>query len=726
MKRSKLRTSIYGLFNFDDNPDNNNEDNNNSPNDKNDASGKKKKPSWLQGEYDQLTNRLMDFIVPRAIEEGGSALEFADVEMQKNPMLGNNVEETIINPTTGRSRKISMSQTRQTLMTIGQKKFTGTAVVDALMKGLEANSREDAIILGNKLLTLGYLEDVKINNTTIETIPETKPEGTNGGIVNEEKKHEENKMKFQENSVYKYALKDQRVTAIIYSQLHTTKGHSADNLVRHFRQMVSLKKIRFIRDGFDLDLTYITRKIIAMGFPSSALEGMYRNPMEEVQRFFKFYHLNHFKIYNLCSERQYDPESFNGAVAHWPFDDHNPCPLNMIKPFCDSIDHFLRIDDRNTVAVHCKAGKGRTGLMVCAYLVHSGTAKTADEATRLFARRRTHNEKGVTIPSQIRYVNYYERIVRKLAPPIDTDVEWVLSQISFGPIPTGGCTPSFTVAVNGETVFKSANHMKSESYSSSTKVKSKQNSTASFRHLTTISNNNNKNKRKSKKNINNVGDKEAMWKNLEIFNIRFGEVDDIRFRFKDAAGLGGTKAKMFRCWLNAQFITDFDGDDSMKEITLTKNEIDEAIKDKKYPEDFKMTIKFRKSKREEIQGKDKVIRRSSFRLVGVGNKGNDGKSNDGAFMQNSVQSLTNISKILYEHIKEKTENEKKNSSSSTTSTINAKTYDEVSDDIDELKAQMKALNSSIENLQNIKQQLSNKLEQMEVELDEMPIDEVML
>ena len=46
-----------------------------------------------------------------------------------------------------------------------------------------------------------------------------------------------------------------------------------------------------------------------------------------------------------------------------------------------------------------------------------------------------------------------------------------------------------------------------------------------------------------------------------------------------------------------------------------------------------MTIKFRKSKREEIQGKDKVIRRSSFRLVGVGNKGNDGKSNDGAFVQ---------------------------------------------------------------------------------------------
>ena len=136
---------------------------------------------------------------------------------------------------------------------------------------------------------------------------------------------------------------------------------------------------------------------------------------------------------------------FNGAVAHWPFDDHNPCPLKMIGPFCKSISSYLRADNRNTVAVHCKAGKGRTGLMVCAYLLHCGAAKTAQEATHLFAKRRTHNEKGVTIPSQIRYVNYYERIVRNLAPPVDPEVEWVLSEISFHPIPFGGCTPSFTV-----------------------------------------------------------------------------------------------------------------------------------------------------------------------------------------------------------------------------------------------------------------------------------------
>jgi len=62
----------------------------------------------------------------------------------------------------------------------------------------------------------------------------------------------------------------------------------------------------------------------------------------------------------------------------------------------------------NIIAVHCKAGKGRTGTMIASYMVYTGMCETAGDALRVFGQRRTANGKGVTIPSQIRYVHYFE------------------------------------------------------------------------------------------------------------------------------------------------------------------------------------------------------------------------------------------------------------------------------------------------------------------------------
>ncbi|XP_023331913.1 cyclin-G-associated kinase [Eurytemora carolleeae] len=153
------------------------------------------------------------------------------------------------------------------------------------------------------------------------------------------------------------------------------------------KELVSKKKRRFVQDGFNLDLTYISDRVIAMGFPATSVEAMYRNNMDDVRKMLEQKHKDHYKLYNLCSEKSYDPQKFQGV--------------------------WLNEDEKNVAVVHCKAGKGRTGLMICAYLLHSRKLLSAEEVLSFYGLARTHDEKGVTIPSQRRYVDYYAAMINE-------------------------------------------------------------------------------------------------------------------------------------------------------------------------------------------------------------------------------------------------------------------------------------------------------------------------
>ena len=81
--------------------------------------------------------------------------------------------------------------------------------------------------------------------------------------------------------------------------------------------------------------------------------------------------------------------------------------------FCVDAYLYLVKDPRNVIGVHCKAGKGRTGMMICAFLIFAELCTTTEQALHLYGSRRTIDGKGVTIASQIRYITYFERLLKK-------------------------------------------------------------------------------------------------------------------------------------------------------------------------------------------------------------------------------------------------------------------------------------------------------------------------
>eukprot|EP00466_Bigelowiella_natans_P009358 jgi/Bigna1/49074/estExt_Genewise1.C_380078 len=152
-----------------------------------------------------------------------------------------------------------------------------------------------------------------------------------------------------------------------------------------------------------------------MGFPSEGMESNYRNSMRDVQRFFEIRHKDHYWIYNLCSERRYATSKFHDRVSVHDFDDHNPCPIDCVEIFMKEASCWLKFNAKNVIAIHCKAGKGRTGFMIACFLMYTNPWFDAERALRLFAVKRTKDQKGVTIPSQIRYVHYFHQYLRQ--PP---------------------------------------------------------------------------------------------------------------------------------------------------------------------------------------------------------------------------------------------------------------------------------------------------------------------
>ncbi|KAG9348089.1 hypothetical protein JZ751_004114, partial [Albula glossodonta] len=129
-----------------------------------------------------------------------------------------------------------------------------------------------------------------------------------------------------------------------------------------------------MEEGYELDLTYITERIIAVSFPRACSEATYLHNLQDTMD------------------------------MGWP-DLHAP-PLDKICTICKAMENWLNADTQHVVVIHCRGGKGRIGVIISSYVHFTNISASADQALDRFAMRKFYDDKVSTLmtPSQKRYV----------------------------------------------------------------------------------------------------------------------------------------------------------------------------------------------------------------------------------------------------------------------------------------------------------------------------------
>uniref|UniRef100_A0A7N4PCU8 Tensin-1 n=1 Tax=Sarcophilus harrisii TaxID=9305 RepID=A0A7N4PCU8_SARHA len=167
-----------------------------------------------------------------------------------------------------------------------------------------------------------------------------------------------------------------------------------------------------MEDSCELDLVYVTERIISVSFPSTTDEENFRNNIREVAQMLKSKHGGNYLLFNL-SERRHDITKLHSKVLDfgWP-DLHTPA-LEKICNVCKAMDTWLNANPHNVVVLHNKGNRGRTGVVIAAYMHYSNISASADQALDRFAMKRFYEDKVVPVgqPSQKRYVHYFSGLL---------------------------------------------------------------------------------------------------------------------------------------------------------------------------------------------------------------------------------------------------------------------------------------------------------------------------
>ncbi|XP_067938302.1 cyclin-G-associated kinase-like isoform X2 [Watersipora subatra] len=170
----------------------------------------------------------------------------------------------------------------------------------------------------------------------------------------------------------------------------------------------------------EMDVAFITRRIMVMPFPSETHELGPHNLIDEVRGFLETQYKDRYYVYNL-TPRSYDIRKFNQRVEHCscPPKSKTP-PLELLFRLCKNMHSWLKKDPENIVVIHCEDGRGLSATVAGALLAYSKSLTSPVQIMGMCVERRLNRhvpQKEMTPdPSQFKYLEYIGQISNGLVP----------------------------------------------------------------------------------------------------------------------------------------------------------------------------------------------------------------------------------------------------------------------------------------------------------------------
>ncbi|KAM6215042.1 tensin-2 isoform 2-T2 [Rhynchocyon petersi] len=163
---------------------------------------------------------------------------------------------------------------------------------------------------------------------------------------------------------------------------------------------------------WDLDLTYVTERILAAAFPARPDEQRHRGHLRELAHVLQSKHRDKYLLFNL-SEKRHDLNRLNPKVQDFGWPELHAPPLDKLCSICKTMETWLSADPQHVVVLYCKGNKGKLGVIVSAYMHYSKISAGADQALATLTMRKFCEDKVASElqPSQRRYISYFSGLL---------------------------------------------------------------------------------------------------------------------------------------------------------------------------------------------------------------------------------------------------------------------------------------------------------------------------